>query len=152
MAARREWRFPQPIRESLMRDLRLEAPQGPLRASGDLARWFLGSANSTPRWHAVAGHDWELTVSILKSTGSNSSRATSGWSAIAAGPSRRGGRRRPHDQAGRSSSYDSAPIRRGSRHAMVPSYDIDVAGGRYTSVVTRPSPWDRAVAHPARGG
>ncbi|BCN50975.1 hypothetical protein RE9416_42760 [Prescottella equi] len=63
-----EWRFPQPIRESLMRDLRLEAPQGPLRASGDLARWFLGRGELDPALaHAVEGHDWELTVSILKS-------------------------------------------------------------------------------------
>ncbi len=63
-----EWRFPQPIRDSLMRDLRLEAPQGPLRASGTLARWFLEHGELDPALaHAVEGQDWALTVSILKS-------------------------------------------------------------------------------------
>ncbi|PTR24780.1 LuxR family maltose regulon positive regulatory protein [Rhodococcus sp. OK519] len=63
-----EWRFPQPIRESLMRDLRLEAPQGPLCASAALARWFLERGDLDPALaHAVEGQDWELTVSILKS-------------------------------------------------------------------------------------
>lgn len=63
-----EWRFPPPIRESLMRDLRLEAPQGPLHASSALARWFLERGELDPALaHAVEGQDWELTVSILKS-------------------------------------------------------------------------------------
>lgn len=63
-----EWRFPQPIRDSLMRNLRLEAPDGPLRPSGTLARWFLERGEPDPALaHAVEGEDWDLAVSILES-------------------------------------------------------------------------------------
>ncbi len=63
-----QWGFPPPIRESLMRDVRLEAPAGPLRASGDLARWFRDRGDAAAAIeHAVEAQDWTLTVEILES-------------------------------------------------------------------------------------
>ncbi|WP_305092867.1 LuxR C-terminal-related transcriptional regulator [Prescottella sp. R16] len=63
-----EWAFPPPIRESLMRGVRLEAPAGPLRASGELASWLLDRGDvAAAIEHAVEAQDWDLTVEILES-------------------------------------------------------------------------------------
>ncbi len=62
-----EWRYPPPIRESLMREVRNEAPEGPLRASSDLARWSMQQGDAAQALtYAVDGRDWEQAVSILK--------------------------------------------------------------------------------------
>ncbi|RDI24849.1 LuxR family maltose regulon positive regulatory protein [Rhodococcus sp. AG1013] len=62
-----EWQYPPPIRESLMRDVRNEAPEGPLRASSDLARWFLQQDDVAQALvYTVEGRDWDQAVSILK--------------------------------------------------------------------------------------
>lgn len=62
-----EWKYPTPIRESLMRDVRRTAPEGPLRASSDLARWFLDLGDpASALAHAVEAQDWGLAVVIIK--------------------------------------------------------------------------------------
>ncbi|MCL2533968.1 MAG: LuxR C-terminal-related transcriptional regulator [Nocardiaceae bacterium] len=62
-----EWRYPAPIRESLMRAVRREAPEGPLRASSDLARYFLDQGDPAAALaHAVDARDWDLAVVIIK--------------------------------------------------------------------------------------
>ncbi|QBJ98630.1 helix-turn-helix transcriptional regulator [Rhodococcus sp. ABRD24] len=63
-----EWQFPRAIRESLMRTVRLESPAGPLRAPGELARWFLSRQEPAQALvHALDAHDWELAMSTLRS-------------------------------------------------------------------------------------
>ncbi|MDH6280328.1 LuxR C-terminal-related transcriptional regulator [Prescottella agglutinans] len=62
-----EWKYPTPMRDSLMRDVRRASPDGPLRASSDLARWFLDSGDpASALAHAVEAHDWGLAVVIIK--------------------------------------------------------------------------------------
>ncbi|WP_433607852.1 LuxR C-terminal-related transcriptional regulator [Prescottella agglutinans] len=62
-----EWKYPAPIRDSLMRDVRRAAPEGPLRASSDLARWFLDRGDpASALAHAVEARDWDLAVVIIK--------------------------------------------------------------------------------------
>lgn len=62
-----EWHFPPPIRASLMRAVRGEAPDGPLRASSTLANWFRGRGDSAAAIeHAIEAQDWDLTADILE--------------------------------------------------------------------------------------
>ncbi|RVW01864.1 helix-turn-helix transcriptional regulator [Rhodococcus xishaensis] len=62
-----EWTFVAPVRDSLMRAVRRAAPEGPLRASSDLAKWFRDGGNPTAALeHAVEAQDWDLAVGILK--------------------------------------------------------------------------------------
>ncbi|WP_430334425.1 LuxR C-terminal-related transcriptional regulator [Rhodococcus sp. ACT016] len=62
-----EWRYPAPIRDSLMRIVRHAAPDGPLQASSDLARWFLDRGDPAAALaHAVDARDWDLAVVIIK--------------------------------------------------------------------------------------
>ncbi|RVW02620.1 helix-turn-helix transcriptional regulator [Rhodococcus spongiicola] len=62
-----EWTFVAPVRDSLMRAVRRETPEGPLPASSDLAKWFRDRGNSSAALeHAVEAQDWDLTIGILK--------------------------------------------------------------------------------------
>lgn len=62
-----EWRFVPPIRESLMRDVRLEAPAGPLQASTTLAKWHRGRGDCVAALeYAVEARNWPLTIEILE--------------------------------------------------------------------------------------